>query len=448
MKRNATWRRLLTAETGIAMPVALMLLVVIAGLVTVTATESYSATRGAGRDKAVKRAIAAADAGVSVATYRLNRLDAGPLACVAPDPTSGQLVVTSAMTDGWCAAQTEDLGDGAGYSYRVSTAADVTVNGQGILQRKIVSTGTVNGVARRVITVLATASGRDLFGDFTVISLNDLSMPNSTRISGNVASNGKVALSNSAEICGNVTYGPGKQFTADNSSHQCGGYAQGPATLPIVLDPVDEGTAATVNDNARIGVQDSLTGGSLPSAWDPVKRVLSLKNSMSLMLTGNVYSFCSLQLSGKAQLVVAARSTSQPPLKIFMDDPASCPGVTSAGSVRVIENSFVQNLNASATSLQFWMLGSATAETTMELSNSFSSQLAIVIYASRSTVSLQNGQNLVGAVAAKNLLMSQTSSITSQNVDISVDTLIRLFQRQSWLECTATSGSGAPDGGC
>ena len=116
---------------------------------------------------------------------------------------------------------------GAAYTYRVSAAASVTINGQGLLQRKIVATGNVQGVSRRVVAVAASATGTSLFGSYSVISLSDLTMQTSTRIAGSASSNGNISLSNSAELCGDLVYGAGKRFTTANSSRRSRAFSAG-----------------------------------------------------------------------------------------------------------------------------------------------------------------------------------------------------------------------------
>lgn len=436
----------LASESGIALPTALMLLFVIGTLASVALLSSRTVFAASIRDQAEKRALAAADAGVSVALYRLNKLVPGSTQCVIR-PSASQLSLVEVPASGWCPQQTEGVGNDDAYTYSVSAAVNVTINGQGLLQRKIVATGLADGVTRRVLAVTASATGTSLFGSYTVISLTDLNLQNSARIAGDAGSNGNISLSNSAELCGNLTYGAGKRFTTANSSRQCPGYQTGPLAQPLVLNPVDTGPAG-VNDNARIGVQDSLTGALLGTVWDPSQRVLSLTNSAVLTLTGNVYRFCRLQLDTSSQLIIAARSAGQPPLKIYIDDPADCPGVSDPGSVRVRNNSTVLNLNTSATSLQLMVSGSPVASTSVEFSNNSSLKVPLVVYAPRSTVSLQNSAALEGAVAAKTLSMTNSASVTGQAGTADVHWLTTLFQRQSWVECPSKNLNSAPDSGC
>jgi hypothetical protein len=294
-----------------------------------------------------------------------------------------------------------------------------------------------------VKAVVAVQVGASPFGTYSVISLNDLQMTNSSQIVGDTASNGNISLSNSAQICGDLAFGVGKLFTTANSSGQCSGHERGPLSEPMVLNPV---VAPTTDDDARIGTLDLFSGGVPSGTWNSSTRVLRLRNSTVLTLTGDVYTFCNLELSNSAQLVIAGRESFRPPVKIYIDDPANCPGVTNAGSVSVRNSSSIQNLNA--THLQILSVGSAGIATTIEFSNSFSSPVPIVIYAPRSTVLLRNSQNFSGAIAAKQVTLQNSSSITAQPVSFTIGEHLQVHQRQSWTECAVRQSGSEPDAGC
>ena len=136
-----------------------------------------------------------------------------------------------------------------------------------------------------------------------------------------------------------------------NNGTMCTPSSTSPAAVPFNFPPVDQGSAATVNDNARITGAKSGTGtpqGHLlglreTSAWSAATRVLDVANNASLTLTGDVYSFCSLTVS--EQRDAAHRSRAATPLKIYVDAPEKCGGGAGTGSVSVINNGLIQNLN-------------------------------------------------------------------------------------------------------
>jgi hypothetical protein len=428
------------------MPLATVMLFVVTSLGAVVAAQGMTASGQARRDSSVKRAVASADAGIDAAIYRLNKLSTGELLCVVVGTTG--LAIEPVQPDGWCRAQSEDLGDGASYSYRISSGHLGLINGQQLLQRKIISTGTANGVTRRAEAVVGSPTGVSLFGGNAVTSLDDLTLPNSTRVIGNVGSNGNVSLTGSASLCGNATFGPGKQFTTTSAGLQCPGYTTFEATQPTVLNPVDQGDARTVNDNGRIGVQDTFLP-SVPSVWNPTTRVLQLKQFSTLTLGGDVYSFCNLEIANTAQLLISPRAPGRPPLKIFIDAPENCPGVAGAGSVKLTQQAAIMNVNADPATLQLLVAGSPQTATGVEFLNSFASSVNMLVYAPRSTVRMQNSTAIVGAVAAKSVVLENSSSVTwNPAAAVTIDNLEPLFRREKWIECTAKPTSAVVDSGC
>ena len=428
------------------LPTAAAFLLVIGILVATAASVALTANSQAGRDQKVKQALAAADSGVRAASYRINVLAPGPAQCVGKSPSTGDLTLEGLAGDGWCGEQTEDLGNGATFSYRVSGPQDVVLNGQDLTQRKIASTGIVGGVKRRVLSVINAATGAPLFvtGN-ALISDEQIDLSNSARINGSAASNGDVHLTNSSTICGNATPGPGKQLVTQNASGLCQGFSGQAATTPLTLGPVDQGNAPTSNDNARIGVQDTWTSSGQID-WSPATRVLRLRNNSTLTLGGNVYSFCRLEIVNSAKLIIAARSPGTA-VRIYVDAPESCSG-SGAGSVRLANSGSIVNLNPSPTALQLYVVGSDSTATSVDLMNG--AVLSLVIYAPRSLVTLSNSTQVVGAVAAKRATLTNSSTITwrSEVGELRTSSLLSIFRRQRWVECVSQPPGSAPDSGC
>jgi len=304
---------LLADERAIAIPVALAVLFLVWGLATLSLRQALGAQHQTQRDKDVKRALQAANAGLDAVLYRFNLLQPGSLQCVTV--SAGTLSITALSADGWCPAQTEDLGDGGTYSVRVSPAIAIRPNGQALVQREAVSIGTSNGITRRVYQRITAATGEPIFpGGYAGVSLTAVSIGNNVDITGGLGTNGNVLLKNYAQVCGDTTPGPGKALTIQNNAGVCPGYSVSPATTPFNLQPIDQGNAPTVNDNARIGnppgpasLDPCTSCDSID--WNPSTRVLKLNNNATLTLGGNVYSFCRLELNQSAQLKIAARAS-------------------------------------------------------------------------------------------------------------------------------------------
>jgi hypothetical protein len=439
------WLEPLACECGIALPAAVVLLMVIALLASVAGIATVSAINHSGRDRSTKQAVAAMDAGLDTAIYRLNKLTPSALLCVVVGATG--LNLEPVQSDGWCRAQTESLGDGASYSYRTSAALTINLSGQALLSRKIVVTGTANSVSRRAMATVNSLTGVSVFSGYAVTSLTDLTLPNSASIVGDAATNGNMSLDASSLLCGNALVGPGKSFSTTGPTQQCPGFTHSNASQPLLLNPVDQGNAATVNDNGRIGAQDPFVLQIL-STWNPATRVLKLQNSSILTLSGNTYSFCYLEISSLAQLAVAPRLPTQPPLRIYIDSPENCPGVTNAGRMKLLNQATLLNSNASSKTLQIFALGSTQTATSIDFFNNVSLVNGMV-YAPRSTLDLRNSTSIIGAVAAQTVAFANSAKVTwDPTADLSLDNLLPLFKRASWVECTSRQTGSAPDSGC
>ena len=142
-------------ENGMALPVVLSLMLLLSMLVAVAVSSAISVNNSSQRDNKYKRALSAAEAGLQVASYRMNQF------------SSAQLPTTSCLSDtvvsptaGECPASTPvSLGNGASYSYRVTpvlgptgATACAVVPGQdhAPTDRCITAVGTAGGISRRL----------------------------------------------------------------------------------------------------------------------------------------------------------------------------------------------------------------------------------------------------------------------------------------------------------
>ncbi len=445
-------------ERAVALPIALAVLASVAGLSSVVARGAVGTQHQAHRDTNVKRAIQAALSGLNTAAYRTNLLQPGGLQCVVKDATTGALGLAAVLVDGWCSPQTETLGDGASHTVRVSTATAVSgAGGQSLLERKVVATGTSNGVTRRTVMVMRAAAAPASFPlDYALVSKNSFSVTNNALVTGSVASNGDIAVSNNGRVCGDATPGPEKVVSITDNGSLCTPSSTSPAAVPFNFPPVDQGSAATVNDNARITGAKSGTGtprdtcsGCANIGWNAATRVLQVANNATLTLTGDLYSFCSLTVANNATLRIAVRTT---PLKIYIDSPESCGGGSGMGSVSVINNGLIQNLNTSPATLQLYLLGSTSINTTVTIGNNGSSGAGttLFVYAPNSVASLVNNVYVTGSMIAKSITFGNNAKIT---YDPSVKSLASgsstpIYTQETFKECASEPTTAAPDSGC
>lgn len=455
MKRH---KPLFFDERAIALPVALAVMTVVAGLATVASRAAITSQHQSQRDTNAKRAIQAALSGLNTATYRTNLLQPGGVQCVVKDATTGTLGLASVLTDSWCAPQTETLSDGASFSVRVSTATAVTgAGGQNLLERKVVSTGTSSGVIRRTVTVMRAAVAPTSFPlDYALVSKNSFAITNSALVTGSVASNGDISITNNATVCGNATPGPGKSVSISNNANVCTPSSTSPASVPFNFPPVDQGSAATVNDNERITRAKSGSGsprdtcsGCSNVSWDATTRVLQVANNSSLTLTGDVYSFCRLTVSNNATLRIAPRTT---PLKIYIDSPEDCGGGTGMGDVALINSGLIQNLNTSPATLQLYVAGSTSVNTTVTIGNSGSSGAGttLLVYAPNSAVTLENNVFVTGTVISKSITFGNNAEIVydASVKDLSSGSTTPIYTQETYKECASEPTGSAPDSGC
>jgi type II secretory pathway pseudopilin PulG len=171
-------RRRIRGEEGFVLPAALAMMAILLILSASAIALSLRSVDNSNHDRRVVRALQAADAGADVAVYRLNHmLVAGASSAVLGSiPNALQslgctsvnalgVVTISQVSPGapqaYCPTEDGSAGgvEGATYSYRVSTAINVTTALGNLLVRSIVATGAANGAQRRVLVKVRAVIG-------------------------------------------------------------------------------------------------------------------------------------------------------------------------------------------------------------------------------------------------------------------------------------------------
>jgi hypothetical protein len=450
-------RTLIRDERGIALPVALAVLFVTAGLATVAAKEAITAGHQTFRDENAKRAIQAAVSGIQNAVYQTNLVQPLVTQCVGRNG-SGQLAAQAVQSNGWCAAVTEDLGNGASYSEQVSQATNVTASSLTVQQRQVTSTGTVNGVTRRVLLSINAATGAQLFPTgYAMLADNSLSMKNNSKVTGGLASNGNITLKNNSNVCGNITAGPGKTYTHGQNTTVCSGYSTANATQKFAIQPVDLSNA-TPNDNQRITNAIANSGSNKDNCgstcskitWNSATRVLTLNSGAVLTMSGDKYFFCRLELKGGSTLQIASRTT---PMQVYIDSPENCGSTSGMGSVAFGSNANFINLSNNPATFVLYVAGSAKIATSIDLSSNDASgsvTLYMAIYAPNSSINYANNLTFSGAIVAKTIDLKNNSVITydSRVTTITSGSSVRFYQGDNYKECTGLPTGTTPDTGC
>ena len=452
--------RIRNGETAIAMPIVLAVLSVVTVLALVAATAAIRANHQSFRERNSVRALQAAAAGIQAANNQNTLLQPPPGSCVVKtgsklDVRDDAAIIHDSGGD-WCPLQpAEDLGDNASYTVQSTIGTPYTANGQHLVQREIVSTGTVNGITRRVDVITSAASAAPLFPTgFAAVSLDPISWGNTMMAKGNVGSNGSVSLFNQAVICGDVTTLKPATTTTSNTASVCGSRIQ--TEDKFVLDPVDQGPSPDAS-NGRLTYLT--TPGKIPGpsddgctscsgvTWDAGTRSLALSGSATLTLGGSSYKFCKVTLRNQSQLKVAVSAR----VKIYLEKPENCsPSLVDRGSMILSHSSALLNLNSTPTAMQVYLIGSPSIPTRLEFGNAFSSEILVSIYAPYSSVYLHNAVHLTGALAAKSIPVDNNASITyDPRVGGIVGGGIPVYRAtRSWIECTAKPTGAAVNSGC
>ena len=184
--------------------------------------------------------------------------------------------------------------------------------------------------------------------------------------------------------------------------------------------------------------------------WNAATRVLTLDGNATLTLSGDNYLLCRLELRhSNSRLKIAARSTT---LKMYMDAPENCPGVTGAGGANM--SGRVINVNTNPATFALLVAGSSTVATAVDLFDGAVTAIdaPMAIYAPNSTVDFKNNLDFKGALVVKAIKVKNNADIAydTRIGDISSGSSIRHYDygTGSYRECTNSPTAAAPDSGC
>ncbi len=441
------------------LPTALFATIAAFGLATAGVISTVNVQQGTNRDHDSKEAIAAADAGASVAMMRLNRYASALQASTPCLGMSGStLVLSSAAADGWCPEITGTVGAST-YAYRVTPLSAGGMN--------IVATGSSGQVSRRIAIGLTSSTVGSVLEGAGVIGVEDITLDNSADIRVGVGTNGNVKLQNNASICGNIRHGVGKEATFTNNSQQCSGYGitEGNETLPPVSSfmPTD---IATNNSDYRLVMCTKTSPEKVPTGcqsdsyvangnkgftatvpWNATTRTISTAQNSTLTLSGGDYFICSLVLSNNSHLIMAAEAH----VRIFFDTPESCGLKAGAEQLSLSNNTDIQSTGYQAGSNDLpglYMTGSTTISTKATFSNNSGTTNEFILYAPNTAISISNNATYKGVLAGKTISLSNNARI-EQDSGFKPPQIggATLYARQSYVECVGASAS-PPNANC
>jgi hypothetical protein len=435
-------------ERGIAIPTALMALIATFALASVALMSTIDVQRGTARDHDSKEAIAAADAGASIAMLRLNRylptLTSG-VSCIGPTGLS------QTPTSGWCPKTTVEKVGEAEYSYQVSAyGSSKAIN--------VVAWGSANGVTRRVNVGMQAIDGKNVFADEKVIGEEGIEFAGSSaEVETSLGTNGEITNTGNSHptLCGNARHGIGKLKVPPLS---CGGKeSEGNMVLPPVIPPAN---LATNNSNCRLyekvtapctavdayqGQGKGKRSATIP--WDPTARVIEINNPQSsLTLSGENYFVCKLVVNnGKLYMPFNVN------VNIYIDTPQNCNMAPGSVQVEVSSGEILSDaFNPSQSSYvipNIYLLGQSTVYVKGNGKAGFGSA-ELMIYGPQSTVEFDGNTHWNGMIAGKKVIIKGSGKIESSSKFKEPEQhLAPLFQRTRYVECGGTSGT-LPNANC
>jgi len=504
--------KVLAPEAGIAMPVALAVLA-IALLLTASAVMLASDTSQlSNRDTNLKAAVAAADAGLRAAVYRLNEYQPDANNCPT-EPTNYAVGTNGAPTSTLCAPDgPESVGNSATFTYwisRVMQSGDkcagptVSSGNSTVVQRCITAVGTANGVSARVQERVVAYTSTPVFPT-AIFGTRSVTVSNNATIVSNTPGDHALLGTNGVLTIGGQGGGttvvdgwqvpPGVTTVIANNYVDTGptsGIAY-PYPTPTPINPgktyqntsspydtnttFQDGTCEEpsswtgdwVQTNCDYRITRGLTypaclslGVTVPDcdasvgnvSFNASSRVLTLGNNSQLVLGGGFYNFCSISLANNSLLTIAAGAK----VSIFVDspnDPSS--GCTTSsggtGTFTMSQNSAI-NPGGSALNAQIYVFGdqaNTPPNNTVNLNNNASSSFALVAPFSNVNVIPSNNSTFVGAIIGYSVTLGQASHFTYEaDAQSLATTAIPIFYRFFWEQCPAKSTSPTdPTAGC
>jgi hypothetical protein len=413
----------LASERGFAIPTVMLMTVAAMGMATVGVMASIQSQSGVVRDQGSKSAVAVAESGVEQALLHYNR---GVPPCEA------------AVEGGWCGPVIGMSVNGGEVVYWARSGGGETCDVSNEVECvEIVSQGTVNGVTRRVDVYSASVAsqgtpGGGPFSNAGVLSKNTLTLNANAKIHTGTATNGNIEITNggSAKLCGPASVGIGKELTPKEysgyySNPQCTSAGGAPLEKELTLPPVNQGNAATENDNGRLFGQDLVSGKKLDACWSGFnakhqsstecgkERELFIGTNSAVTLGGTVYSFCKLTLNQNSALYVESGAN----VTIYFDSPEDCGYKSTTTQLELQSNTRISAATGEPVSIALLFVGSESIHTKIQLNSNTSVEETcdqnFIVYAPLSEVELASKTKFCGAIAGESVHLNSNAEIWS-----------------------------------
>jgi Tfp pilus assembly protein PilX len=438
-----------SGEEGMALIIALGVLVLVGLLAAVGIETAVRTSRVTRSDTVQKAALAAADAGLAVATYRLNML--------APDGAHCVTTIVTAASGSLCPVDGPDtLGNGASFQFQVTPVLSggncagqtMTNTLQSVAVRCISAIGTASGVSVRTQAQVDSFAAQPFFPEPGIIGLNKVAVAQNATVNSVAATNGVLALSNNSTVNG-VVLGLGGSISGCNNNCPYGVSVTLPNRIGLAAVPV--GTSPTINSDARI-TNGRATPAVTPydttsgATWTAATRTISFANNgSSITLGGGLYNFCNFTTGNKTVINVANGVKAVIIIDSPTDPNSGCPA--GSGNLSLGNNVTFNDFNAvpAATDLQFYVYGNGTSIPWGNGTTTYAS-----LFAPNSIVDLNNVGSFVGAIAAIQVNINNVGTYTYDPSTASLQASSQgLYYRSAWQQCPAAATvSGDLGSGC
>jgi Tfp pilus assembly protein PilX len=469
-------RQLMRSQDGVALPVATGLLLVVSLLVVGFFTLSLRVNDTSVEDRSSKRALAAAEAGLQMAVYRLNQLNASPLA--TRDSSCLTTTWVALPIDGQCPGLTEQLGNGAQYTYWVTPAdgaagcVRLPTSVETSTDRCITAVGTVNGVSRRIQTRVISRPFFPSFGAVGLVGKSLVHAINSINLTTDVGSNVLVRFENSInvndadsiQVDGAVVLHTNGQYQEGNSVNVEGGTE----TTSVAFDMPLPNFESVENSNNN---PDLVT--DLGTSWNAGTRRINMGNSVTRTIDPGTYHVCGVHLGNSVNLRFS--HTGGATTRIFVDSPdrpgSSCASqvsdtqagaFTADNSVKINEEvgqreelleiyMWGTTKNDNRNPKYSWCeSGAATAECQSDFMLDNSVNFYGKVLAPNSSIQAHNSVNIFGSIAGDKIRF-----YNSVNFELTAaamgggNTDAQAAERKGWAECRPQATvANDPESGC
>lgn len=464
------------SQAGVALPAAMASVLVISLFVVAFYTTALHVNDRSVDDRAAKRALAAGEAGLQVALYRLNRIGTN-------EPTQCLTNAWVPLSGGECPGFPETVGNESSYRYYVTPEMAqlpeaqrtcVVLPGQTLAgtDRCITVIGTASGVQRRVQARVSTLTGAVSYKSVGLMSKSLMYAGNSSEIKSDVGVNGVAHFGNSAKtfatsaVDGALLRAPGSTYETSGSSQEIAGGQQSVAT-PFVFPPIDFEAAEIAAQTTNLRTVPTAWTAPSGSSYNALTKQFTVTGTATL--AAGTYYFCRFYMDNSAKLQF---STSQP-TQIYVDSPSRtgslCAGQADPSGTFWMRNSNEFNKDGREELVEVFVHGTSfnanrarpswctpagdppttdRCESDVLLNNS--SGFEGMINAPDTTVELNNSGVFTGAITADKIRFNNSIKFeVTAAVKDSAPAASSGVQRDSWIECSASpSPAGDPESGC